>query len=217
VPYIAVVATALIAIYTLFRHYRSRETKPAELPVIVALMFLCAAGASYSTYAIYRDAEFLEAWRSSREVHEQAVALYATFKEAQATRDRKTVQKVMDDASNFALYAEQKKAPQATRARAFLFSVTLMLWGLANLYPDQTPTSLVNQLMASSPRAQGMPAGAALMKLGFFRAQDFGPPFWVLRGFDSRGNPVLDSARFNPAFLEARAQDLLDDFVLATQ
>lgn len=216
--YVAVIATALIAIYTLCRHYRNKETQRVERPIIVLLIFLCASGAIYSTYATYRDSGYLDAWKSTREVHERLIALYAEFKVAQGTNDVAAIQKTINDATALALYAEQKKAPLATRERASLFSIAIMLWAMSKLYPDKSVADLVTQVMAQSPSgSRGMLAGPALMKLNFFRAQDFGPPYFVLRGFDASGSPLLNSVRFNSAFLETRIYDLMQDSMAATQ
>jgi hypothetical protein len=90
---------------------------------------------------------------------------------------------------------------------------------LSAIYPKYSISDLLNEAMKNHyfGGAEGMTGGQALNKFGYFRVEDFGPPYYVLSGIDNNGNPIVVENRLIKEFFQSRARDILRDFMLETQ
>jgi len=209
--YFTIIVAALIGLFSIVYTNTDKVGKRAKV-ILIFLLIFCSG---YSIYETHRDEAFLEPWQATRLVYDKVLQQKLRFDTVIASNDTIAMKKFVDDATELSFLAEKYKAPEYVRSKISLLTMTEQLLVLSATHPRYTIAQVLNEAMQS--QSPGMTSGQALLKLNYFRVEDFGPPYYVLGGFDSRGNPIVIENRLTRDFFVNRAQDIFRDLVLESQ
>jgi hypothetical protein len=211
--YIGILTPVMIALAGMCAELLKRDTPRWRKLLIPLFAVLTLLSGGYSVYTTHAKKKAQEPWAAMQALHGRAVDGWALVVEADQTKDSAKLDTVMDFFRDLTVDATKSRAPIWFKGRVQLLGVAVVLWALAERYPRSSTEEAVTAI--SAMRLEGTPyegrPAKLLSMLGFFRAEDFGPPHRVLLGYASDGQLELDASRLSKPFLLSRAHDFFVD------
>lgn len=218
-PYVGIVTPVIIALAGQVETFFKDDTPLWKKRLILLFAALTLTAGGYSLYSTSAKKKSLEPWEATQAAYGRAVDALDLANEAKATEDSTKLEKLIVETKALAVDTDKGRAPAWFKARLDAFVISMHLWAITVKFPGTSPAEIVeayiNEYRPTSPY-KGKPA-EFLSTVGIFRAQDFGPPHWVLAKYTPKGDLQLGPGRLTKEFLFERARELFVDLKGMTQ
>jgi hypothetical protein len=118
--YFVIIVSTLIGLFGLRYTATDKVGKISK----VTLMILLMVGGGYSIYQTHYDKQFLEPWQTTRLVYDKVLDLKIRLDALQVSGDTASMEKLLKEAQDIAIFAEVNKAPESVRSKMTLFIIT---------------------------------------------------------------------------------------------